>query len=349
MNMNPSQPWQPRSEPLVPAQPAVAYHPLIERYDLEHDPHEHDNLVDDAAHRRARRQNRVWARKRRHLHGTALPPPARGAPKGGVAMRALERGFHCGPESPDGPDRCCATGWRRARRIDPWLPPTYTGAGEGWPVGVTEQAPSAAPPRPRQRMGLDAYFARREDDGPLTEWVAGELVTPLPPTTRHQDLVWFLGSLLRLFVSTSGSGRILGAPFAVLLSPQGPVREPDLLFVAAEHAARITARRLEGAPDLVVECVSQDSVGRDRAEKFDEYEQAGVREYWLIDSRPGRDRADFWLLEDDGRYRAMPPDAAGVYRSSVLPGFWLRTAWLRADPLPHEAACWREIDTAPHG
>lgn len=40
---------------------------------------------------------------------------------------------------------------------------------------------------------------------------------------------------------------------------------------------------LDGPADLVVGIVSPDSVGRDRGEKFYEYAQGGVPEYWLID------------------------------------------------------------------
>ncbi len=67
-------------------------------------------------------------------------------------------------------------------------------------------------------------------------------------------------------------------------------------------------------------------MGRDRGEKFYEYEQAGIREYWLID--PQREQAEFYPLTPEGRYRLTLPDAEGVYRSAVLPGFWLRVAWL---------------------
>ncbi len=62
------------------------------------------------------------------------------------------------------------------------------------------------------------------------------------------------------------------------LSPEGSAREPDLLFAAEAHRARITPRRIQGPADLVVEVISPESAARDRSEKFDEYQQAGVRE-----------------------------------------------------------------------
>ncbi len=67
-------------------------------------------------------------------------------------------------------------------------------------------------------------------------------------------------------------------------------------------------------------------MGRDRGDKFCEYQNAGAREYWLIDPRPGRQRTDFWVLGEDGRYNPPAPDAEAVYRARALPGFWLRTA-----------------------
>ena len=53
---------------------------------------------------------------------------------------------------------------------------------------------------------------------------------------------------------------------------------------------------LDGPADLVIEVISDDSVTRDRVEKFDEYLEAGVREYWVIDPRPGQQRALFYVL-----------------------------------------------------
>jgi Uma2 family endonuclease len=111
-------------------------------------------------------------------------------------------------------------------------------------------------------------------------------------------------------------------------------REPDILFVAREHLHRLTTHRLEGPADLVVEVASPSTAHMDRTDKFDEYEQAGVREYWLLDPRPGQEPARFYQRDAQGRYQAVPPDATGRYHAAVLPGFWLHLAWLQQQPLP---------------
>jgi Uma2 family endonuclease len=100
------------------------------------------------------------------------------------------------------------------------------------------------------------------------------------------------------------------------------------MFVATANLWRMGSRQLDGPADLVVEVISDDSVARDRDEKFFEYQQAGVHEYWIIDPRPGRMRADFYVLDAQGRYQAVPLGADNIYHSTVLPNFWLNTDWL---------------------
>jgi Uma2 family endonuclease len=120
---------------------------------------------------------------------------------------------------------------------------------------------------------------------------------------------------------------VIIAPFQMKLE-QG--REPDLHFVAREHLDRLKETHLDGPADWVVEIVSPESAGRDRGEKFYEYERAGIPEYWLID--PQTKRVEFYQLSPEGQYQLVPPDVEGVYRSAVLPGFWLRVEWLWQPP-----------------
>jgi Uma2 family endonuclease len=166
------------------------------------------------------------------------------------------------------------------------------------------------------------------------EWVNGEVILSMPPKKRHQDLSAFLTSLLLMFARLFRLGTVLAAPFEMRATPDGPAREPDLLFVSREHLERLTEQRLSGPADLVIEVISDESVTRDRAEKFYEYQAAGITEYWLIDPRPARERMDFYVLDPQGRYRAMPLDAEGRYHSTVLTGFWLREAWVLTSEPP---------------
>ena len=45
----------------------------------------------------------------------------------------------------------------------------------------------------------------------------------------------------------------------------------------------------------------------------------------------------------------VPSDAAGIYRSAVVPGFWLRVAWLWEQPLPRVLEVLRELGTVDGG
>lgn len=100
----------------------------------------------------------------------------------------------------------------------------------------------------------------------------------------------------------------------------------------------MTPERLEGPADLVIELISDRSLARDRDDKFYEYQAAGVPEYWIIDPRPGKERADFYQLMSAGKYQAALQDANGRYFATVLPNFWLDPNWLWQNPLPNPLA-----------
>jgi Uma2 family endonuclease len=172
-------------------------------------------------------------------------------------------------------------------------------------------------------------------DAQITEWVDGEVISYMPPFYEHQDIVTFLAAILREFVSILNLGEVVVAPFEVKLWPDGPSREPDLFFFSEKNREKKTRKRFVGGPDLVVEVVSADSVRRDRVDKFQEYEQAGVREYWLIDPRPNRQQADFYDRDETGLFVPAELDEAGVFHSAVLPGFWLNVNWFWEEPLPN--------------
>ena len=144
--------------------------------------------------------------------------------------------------------------------------------------------------------------------------------------------------MLHYFVKAFNLGKLLEAPFEVRLTPDGPSREPDVLFIATENLTHLTKERYNGGPDLVIEIVSTESMHRDRVEKFEEYEAAGMREYRIIDNRPMRHRAEFFRLDAQGVFQSVPVNADGIFGSEALPRFWLNTSWLwQSDPDPLKA------------
>jgi Uma2 family endonuclease len=182
-------------------------------------------------------------------------------------------------------------------------------------------------------MSYEKYLAWADEDI-HAEWVNGEVIVHRPPKIQHQRVVRFLLQLLSLFTQLCRSGEMLVAPTEMRAIPNGPAREPDLLFIAQEHLDRCTEARVSGPADLIVEVVSDDSVSRDRSDKFYEYQATGVREYWIIDPRPGYERADFYVLDTRGRYQPVPIDPDGRYHSTVLAGFRFEVEWVLSATLP---------------
>lgn len=111
-------------------------------------------------------------------------------------------------------------------------------------------------------------------------------------------------------------------------------------YVRPERAHLVAENEMQGAPDIAVEIVSRDSRERDYREKLHLYQEAGVSEYWIVDPLQGR--ADFYGLQD-GRYVLLPLEANRIFRSSVIPGFWLNVDWLHARPVPAAYRCLEEI------
>ena len=179
-------------------------------------------------------------------------------------------------------------------------------------------------------MSYEAFLEWADEDT-LAEWVDGKVVLMSPPSERHQDLSDFLTALMRHFAEAHSLGKVRSAPLQMKLGANLSGREPDILFVADKNLARLQKNRLEGPADLAVEIISPESRARDRGEKFYEYEQGGVSEYWLID--PDREQAEFYRPDVRGVYQLVPL-TSGVFESTVLPGLKLGAAWLWQDPLP---------------
>lgn len=195
-----------------------------------------------------------------------------------------------------------------------------------------------APPR----MTYEEYEAWVDEDT-HSEWVDGEVIIFMPGSTRHQDLVMFLSTLVNLFVVIRRLGKVYSEPYEMKLRAGRSYRQPDLLFVANEHLDRIDAKRLSGPADLVIEVLSEDAPSRDRHEKYAEYEAARISEYWIVEGRDGRSGVEAFALGPDNRYARLTEDPDGRLRSRVLPGFWLDPAWLAADPLPSVVDCLRAV------
>jgi Uma2 family endonuclease len=193
---------------------------------------------------------------------------------------------------------------------------------------TNEDPPVAMPadwvPGPRQGFWTYAAYAALPDDGKRYESVQGVLMMSPAPEPAHQGVEGKIYRYLCSQVFDTKRGLVLHAPTDVVLSEHTTV-QPDVLVLLKEHLDRLQKKRIVGAPDLAVEVISPGSAAYDRFAKYAVYEQAGVPEYWLVNSR--MQTIEVFTLEE-GAYHSL-----GLFRdeqcltSQIVPDITVAVNW----------------------
>lgn len=159
---------------------------------------------------------------------------------------------------------------------------------------------------------VQTYFTYKDyllwDDAKRYELIRGIRIEMLPaPSTRHQRISGRLSLQLGKYLEEKNKPcELFVAPFDVRLPRLSSdpdknevftVVQPDLCIVC--DPSKLDERGCLGAPDLVVEILSKNSK-YDVEDKFELYEEAGVKEYWII--HPEEETLTVFRLDEKGQF-----------------------------------------------
>ena len=151
-------------------------------------------------------------------------------------------------------------------------------------------------------------------DNQRAELIDGQLYNMAPPSRIHQKLTYQLSRIIGNHIIThDGSCEVYPAPFAVNLNADDTTYvEPDISVICDKN--KITDKGCIGAPDFIIEVVSPSSRRMDYSTKNALYTDAGVREYWIVDSEKAR--TTVYRYEEDVAPIVIPFDqviTVGIY------------------------------------
>lgn len=155
------------------------------------------------------------------------------------------------------------------------------------------------------------------EDGLCHELIDGEHLVSPAPNRKHQRSSWNLVSFLAPYLRENPLGEAYTAPFDVVLSPYDVV-QPDLIFVSRERLSILGDKNARGAPDLVVEILSERTRQKDETSKLRLYERSGAQECWLLD--PDRRTARVHRLAGGRFVLALDLGVGDVLETPLLPG-----------------------------
>ena len=121
-------------------------------------------------------------------------------------------------------------------------------------------------------------------EGQRAELINGRWYDMSAPSRVHQEIVMNLSSALHEYIKSNGGNcKVYPAPFAVFLNKDNRnYFEPDISVICDK--SKLSDRGCEGAPDVVIEVASESTKSRDLFLKLNKYKDAGVKEYWVVDS-----------------------------------------------------------------
>jgi len=194
----------------------------------------------------------------------------------------------------------------------------------------------------KHKVTEEEYWEKYYDYPEVTyEWNDGELeekgVSDMVTVSMY---LWFL-ELLEHYLRTYpiAQSTVLEMGFRLTLSSKNEVRRPDLGVVKNDNPIPLepSDKSYKGTYDLCVEALSDSKpqdIKRDTLDKWQEYAQGGVKEYYLLD---GHDRyTAFYRLNHKGIYVPIKPKKGGIIQSIELPGFQFRITDLSERPSPDE-------------
>lgn len=190
-------------------------------------------------------------------------------------------------------------------------------------------------PIPPDAYTLEGFWRWLESDefpeSGRIDFLDGEIAVDMSPENAFThgalkvELVMTLGEL----IIRTGRGDVQSDSCRFRSQFAGVSTEPDVMALLNESVESERVRFIpysrypdqvlafEGPVDLIVEIVSNSSVGKDLKRLPTLYARAGVRELWLLDARKDDLRFDLLTLDGD-RYVSVSPDAEGWLRSPRL-------------------------------
>ncbi len=139
------------------------------------------------------------------------------------------------------------------------------------------------------------------------ELIKGKIFKMAAPNSRHQKIVGLLNFEV-IYCLKPNTCEVYPAPFDVRLPiPKGDkaytVVQPDLCIICDKN--KIDKRGAKGAPDLVIEIISPGNSKRDIKDKFEIYQEVGVKEYWIV--YPNQKQVLIYILNKKGKYIGLQP------------------------------------------
>jgi len=174
---------------------------------------------------------------------------------------------------------------------------------------------------------VDEFYEMVNEDT-NAELVEGVIVMKSPVSYQHEALFDFLHTTLSLYIKERKLGQVLGSRTAVRITNH-TAREPDLLFVNRDRLDIIHKNDIKGAPDLVIEIVSPWDNQREIVAKQSQYEQIGVKEFWLIDQP--KQQIFIYDLDSKGNY-CKRQIQEGFIHSTTVKGFKIQLEWFWCKP-----------------
>ncbi len=174
---------------------------------------------------------------------------------------------------------------------------------------------------PNKRYTYADYLTWRFDE--MVELIRGKIVRMAPaPNMPHQwvstELHFQIVEYLR-----EKKCRAFAAPFDVRLKRQGredTVVQPDLAIIC--DLSKLDQRGCKGAPDWIIEILSDSTSKKDLTDKFQIYQEVGVREYWVV--HPTEGTVLPYRLDESGEYqllRKTPFVKGEKVPVGIFPGF----------------------------